>query len=53
MEVKTLNNVLEIFFVFTKASFYISGPFAVVVGAFKFRESFFAIVDIKSVFRYI
>ena len=48
-----MDDVLEIFFVSAKAPFYILGPFAVVVGAFKLRESSLAIADIKSAFRYI
>ena len=53
MEVKILNNILEIFLMSTKTPFHTLGPFVIVVGIFKFRESSLAITNIENVFRYI
>ena len=53
MEVKALDNVPKILLVSMKAPFHTPRPFVVVVGVFKFRESFLIITDIESAFKYI
>ena len=53
MEVKALDDVPEIFLVSMKAPFHTLRPFAVIIGAFKLKESSLVITNIKNVFRHI
>ena len=53
MEVKVLDNIPEIFLIFMKIPFHTPKPFVIIIKAFKLKNFFLIIADIKSAFRYI